>query len=384
MSGHAGCPACGNASLESMGSVGPVPVLCGSLWDSREEAIATPTASLDLVVCHRCAHVWNATFDPELVDYQANYDNALDFSLTFRDYTRDLVDHLVDRFDLRGRNVAEIGSGKGEFLRQLCARGGSRGIGYDPTYEGPDRQGDVEFVREFFAPGSAPGDVDFVCCRHVLEHVADPVRFLTEVRLAVGGRPVPMYFEVPNAEFNFAESGPWDLIYPHVGYFNEESLSLAMTRAGFRVLEIRPAFHHQFLAAEVIPDSRAAQAGGLPPPSLAVSMVQALQRQLFASDAWRGRLGELVRRGPVGLWGAGSKGVTFLSLVDPNCTIGSVVDANPRKWGRVLPASGLAVVAPAQAAGQRLQTVLVMNRAYMNEISGSLAKMGSKASVVPV
>jgi len=383
VSGPASCPACGNPSVESMGSVGPVPVLCGSLWDSREEAMATPTADLDLAVCRRCAHVWNATFDPGLVDYEVNYDNALDFSPTFRDYTRNLVDHLVDQFDLRGRNVAEIGSGKGEFLRQLCARGGNRGIGYDPTYDGPHLDDEVKFVREFFTPGSVPADVDFVCCRHVLEHLADPVHFLLEVRSAVGGRPVPMYFEVPNAEFNFAESGPWDLIYPHVGYFNAASLRSVLIRAGYRVLEIRASFNGQFLSAEVIPTSAAAgQSNGVLAASLAADMVRAVDRQRAATGLWRNRLAELAAQGPVGLWGAGSKGVTFLSLVDDECAIDLVVDANPRKWGRALPGSGHEVHPPEEVVRRAIETVLVMNPAYTEEIRGAVAHAGGGADVV--
>lgn len=381
------CPACGGSSADALGSVGPVPVLCGSLWDSREDALATPMANLDLAVCRRCAHVWNTTFDPTLVDYDAKYDNALDFSPTFRRYADGLVDHLVETFDLRGKRIAEIGSGKGEFLRQLCAAGQNRGVGYDPTHDDPDLDGDIEFVREFFAPETSRGDVDFVCCRHVLEHLADPVEFLLEVRAAVKDEPVPMYFEVPNAEFNFGESGPWDLIYPHVAYFNETSFCAALTRAGFRVLDLRAVFNSQFLAAEVVPDA-SSQVDRLLSYDLGRSLARryktSLDRQLYEADAWRHRLRQLVDDGDVALWGAGSKGVTFLSLVDPQLAITAVVDANPRKWGRFLPGSGHGVGCPDQIRDRSISSLLVMNAAYVDEIQADVRKLRSDAEVVPV
>lgn len=377
------CPACGAGPVADLARVGPLPVLCGSLWDSRAAAAATPTAELGLRGCERCGHVWNAAFDPALVGYDAQYDNALDFSPTFTAYAEALAGRLVADHDLHRGQVVEIGSGKGEFLRLLARLGGGRGVGYDPTYVGPERDGDLTFVRTFFTAETTPEQVDLVCCRHVLEHVEDPYGFLRDIRAALRGRLVPLYVEVPNAAFNFAESGPWDLIYPHVAYFNEVSLRLLLERAGFRVVRLEPCFADQFLGADVVPSSGPAT-NGIGGGRQAAALRFALDRQLAETDVWRTRLEGLLDAGPVALWGAGSKGVTFLSLVDPGQAIGTVVDANPRKWGRFLPASGHEVVAPAEVAERAVVTVLVMNPVYADEIRRDLAAMGSSAEVLVV
>lgn len=388
MSANGRCPACDSDSVVELAGVGPVPVLCGSLWDSRVRAEKTPTAELCLTSCGRCGHVWNRSFEPALVEYDADYDNALDFSETFTDYAERLGRRLVEDHCLHGKRVVEIGSGKGEFLRLLCSLGGNRGVGFDPTYVGLDVEGDVTFVRDFFTPESAPGDVDFLCCRHVLEHLADPCRFLQDIREAVNHAAVPMYFEVPNAEFNFNESGPWDLIYPHVAYFNQRSLSALLERAGFRVLRIELGFDGQFLGAVVVPVSDL-DANGEPRLRSVHALGgewfrAALTRQLAGTDSWRHRLESLAAAGPVALWGAGSKGVTFLALVDVARAIGTVVDANPRKWGRFLPATGHEVVAPSEVAVRSVRAVLVMNPAYAAEIRRDIAAMGADAEVVLV
>ena len=387
MNGPIRCPACDGERVEDMAALGPVPVLCGSLWDSREEALATPSAELELVGCQECAHVWNSAFDPALVEYDAKYDNALDFSPVFNDYAQALADRLIDTFDLRGRDVVEIGSGKGEFLRQLCAAGDNRGVGYDPTYEGPEVDGTIRFVREFFTPSSAPEAVDFVSCRHVLEHLDDPSAFLLDVRKAVQDRPVPMYFEVPNAEFNFAETGPWDLIYPHVGYFSDTSLRALLERAGFQVDRVEPSFNGQFLSAEVHVAPAMAHASHWDADhasTLARSYAAAIERQLEETTRWRERLHHLGEQGPIALWGAGSKGVTFLSLIDVARQIATVVDANPRKWHRYLPQVGHEIVAPREIATRSVQSVLVMNPAYQSEIRDALRQSGAGAEVLVV
>lgn len=387
MNGSPRCPACDGAGYLPMAVLGPVPVLCGSLWDTRDEAMATPSAELDLVSCQGCGHVWNRAFDPALVEYDAKYDNALDFSPVFNDYAQGLADRLVRTFDLRGRDIVEIGSGKGEFLRLLCAAGGNRGVGYDPTYEGPEVDGSIRFVREFFTPSSAEDAVDFVSCRHVLEHVQDPAEFLLDIRKAVQDRPVPMYFEVPNAEFNFAESGPWDLIYPHVAYFSDTSLRALLQRAGFQVDRLEPSFNGQFLSAQVrvAPATAAAGQWDLDRAStLAKAYAVAMKRQLEETARWRERLHDLGEDGAVALWGAGSKGVTFLSLVDPARSIATVVDANPRKWHRHLPQGGHEIVAPSEVATRSVRSVLVMNPAYKDEIGEAVRRAGARAEVLVV
>ncbi|HET7325936.1 MAG TPA: class I SAM-dependent methyltransferase [Nocardioidaceae bacterium] len=382
------CPACDSDQVQDLATIGPVPVLCGSLWPTRDEALTTPTADLALACCLRCAHVWNWCFDPTLVEYDAQYDNALDFSATFRAYAEGLVDHLVEAFELQGKRLVEIGSGKGEFLRQLCAAGGNTGLGYDPTYEGPDEADGIRFVRTFFTPGTAVDDVDFVCCRHVLEHLADPYGALLDMRKAVQDRPVPMYFEVPNAEFNFSESGPWDLIYPHVAYFSDISLRALLVRSGFRVLRLDPVFGGQFLGAEVVVDTAALSADDEQCRARGAALARfyrdALDRQLTETKGWQRRLDRLLESGQVALWGAGSKGVTFLSLVDRGHKVATVVDANPRKWGRFLPGCGHQVVAPDEVVNRSAHAVIVMNPAYTEEIKGSIAELGSRADVLVV
>ena len=53
---------------------------------------------------------------------------------------------------------------------------------------------------------------------------------------------------------------------------------------------------------------------------------------------WRRIVADAAARGPVYLWGAGSKGVTFSLLIDPDGdALAGAVDINPVKQGCFLP-----------------------------------------------
>jgi hypothetical protein len=93
--------------------------------------------------------------------------------------------------------------------------------------------------------------------------------------------------------------------------------------------------------------------------------------------AWRERIATLADQGarPV-LWGAGSRGVQFLTAADPDRRLAAVVDVNPRKWGRFLPVTAHRVQAPEVLTALRPTAVIITNPAYRAEISAHLQRLG--------
>ncbi|MCZ7663017.1 MAG: class I SAM-dependent methyltransferase [Thermoleophilia bacterium] len=99
------------------------------LVDSREAALAFPQGDIRLELCGSCGFVQNSAFDPGLIDYFQEYEETQGYSATFEAFARGLAAALVARHDLRGKEILEIGCGKGEFLALLCELGGNRGLG---------------------------------------------------------------------------------------------------------------------------------------------------------------------------------------------------------------------------------------------------------------
>lgn len=372
------CRACGGQQTRPAVDLGEAPALVGALFDDASRARAAVRGRLELAVCDRCGHVQNEAFDPALVEYDVDYDNSLHHSPTFRRYAEALAARLVDERGIRGRHVVEIGSGKGDFLAAVCADGANRGTGYDPTVDPALEISGVRLVADYFVPGQDVEPYDLLVCRHVLEHLDDPLAMLTTVRGGAADGAL-LYLEVPSAEFNFGPEGMWDSIYPHVSYFSAESLDALVRRAGYEVVASGDAFEGQFLWVEARPAEPDATAP------------EAVDKHLRRVEEFGGRWAATTRRwreeiaarptGEVALWGAGAKGVTVLNAVDPRGAL-TVVDLNPNKWGRFLPGTGHEVRAPDALAGTPVRTVLITNPVYRDEISDHLQQIGVRADVV--
>jgi hypothetical protein len=107
------------------------------------------------------------------------------------------------------------------------------------------------------------------------------------------------------------------------------------------------------------------------------------QRHEDEKAGWRRRIARIVEDGgrPV-LWGAGSRGVQFLTLADPDGRLSAVVDLNPRKWGRFLPVTGHLVQSFETLADIRPTVVVITNPSYRTEIATELRRLGLDAEIL--
>lgn len=387
------CPACGGTEVLDVLRIARVPVYCNVLWAEREAALAAASGDLALGFCTDCGHLFNAAFDPRLTEYTAAYDNSLHYSPRFSQYAEQLAASLRHRHGLRGKRIVEIGCGKGDFLRLLCAEGGNRGFGFDRSFE-PERidageDANVSFHQAFYdAQAAQRCDPDFLCCRHVLEHIEQPRAFLRMLRETLGGRDdVSFYCEVPNGLFTLKDLGIWDLIYEHCGYFSLGSLIRAFMDSGFDVTAADESFGGQFIWVEAKP---AAERGRVSAAAQAAADIRGYADSFAAKyratvEAWRGKLADAHRHGRrTVVWGAGSKGVTFLNVAAAGSAVEYVVHLNPHKQGRFVAGTGQQVIAPGALRSIGATDVIVMNPMYVDEVSAAIRSMGLDIPVVSV
>jgi SAM-dependent methyltransferase len=385
------CAACAEATMVPFADLGDIPVLCGVHFAEAAEAAASPVGRMTLAYCPACAYVRNVAFDPGTMVYDTTMDTNLHHSPAFQAFSAELVAHLAKRYALAGRRVLDIGCGQGEFLRELCHVAGCTGVGYDAMYAGPvgpDPSGAI-FHSGYAPRGAGLPEFDLVTSRHWFEHVDDPYELLVDLRERAAGRPVVGYLEVPDAGYDLATAG-WEVIYPHVSYFDGYPLRRIVERAGWRVEDAGTLFSGMFRFIEMSANREGEPwvADG-PLPGVAERDRQLAAVRDFAARhhaeraAWRDRLATLAARGarPV-LWGAGSRGVQFLTLADPDHRLAAVVDVNPRKWGRYLPVTAYRVDAPDVLTDLRPRAVIITNPAYREEIAAQLRRLGVDAELL--
>lgn len=381
------CPVCGTSEGFRVAEVGEVPVLCNVLLEDPAGARAVPRGDLCLVACPSCAHVYNSAFRPERIRYDGTYENSLHFSSTFDGYARELARSLVDRYGLRGGRVLEVGCGQGRFLQMLVGAGAEGGVGYDPSFDPERAFVDTDAVQihpEPFPPEEPRERVDLICSRHVLEHVFEPTSFVREIRPYGSISPeAGVFAEVPNGRFMFEDLAIWDLIYEHFSYFSAHSLAELFAGTGLAVDRVYSAYSNQFLCLE----GRVAGTSGADDPNGGGEDRDEFLRRLRTFEdrfdrkrtGWADRLRRFRRRGwDVVLWGAGSKAVSFVNLIDSERTVSRLVDVNPRKHGRYVAGTGHEIVAPQALAGRPADVVVIMNPVYRNEIEETLEAMGQR------
>ena len=357
------CPVCGSTDVHASIRRERLPVFQNVVYPSPAAARAAPQMPLVLGTCGACGFSFNAVFRPEAVVYDKAYDNHV-ASAMFTRYYHDIATMLIERWGLTSGTVYDVGCGKGEFLRILCALApGIRGVGVDPSCE-PVKEGNFELIDTVFDQSLFTGDTKLVILRHVLEHIAEPVAFLRQLREAMPA--APLYVEVPDLHYILEQRAFWDFCYEHCNYFDPDSLRRALELASFDVVDQQRAFGDQYQWALSLPTAGAPVAARADGATAVARVARYAEQERDAIAAIERRA---VDQGGVVIWGMATKG-TMLSMMMDDALVHGGIDANPGKQGRFAAGSGLAIHAPAWIADRpAAPTILAMNPNYVDEIA---------------
>jgi len=344
---------------------------------TKLEALRFPKSDILLGFCEKRGFISNIAFNHKLLDYSQLYEDQQSFSPTFNAFARDLVNHLIEKYNLHNKDILEIGCGKGDFLKLLCELGHNRGVGIDPAYV-KDRlhskaSDHLTFIRDYYSDRYANYHGDLVCCRHTLEHIHNTAEFVSCVRRAIGNRlDTIVFFEVPDVTRILRELAFWDIYYEHCSYFSPGSLARIFRSCKFEIIDLSRNFNDQYLLIEAKPVTK---------PSTKVHQLEenvdemAKDVKYFSThvrnklDYWKNRLKQLKAEGRRAVvWGSGSKCVSFLTTLSVKDEIEYVIDINPYRHGRFLPGVGKEIMPPEFLKKYNPDVTIVMNPIYKDEI----------------
>jgi hypothetical protein len=326
-----------------------LPVLQNRVFDTADAARTSAVGDVVLVEDGKTGLVYNAAFDPSLISYDNAYQNEQACSEVFRKHLDEVVD-IIGRH-MRGQSLVEIGCGKGHFLNHLRSQNYTI-TGVDPAYEGDD----PAIIKALFTRGLGLAPEGLIL-RHVLEHILDPMAFLSLIASENGNKGL-VYIEVPCFEWICQNRAWFDIYYEHVNYFRLTDFG----RMFGTILESGHVFGGQYiylvadlssLRMPVMDDATAVEF----PEDFMLSIDRISS---FANNDHRNVV-----------WSGASKGVIFaVYMARAGVKLDFAIDINPAKQGKFLAASGLAVLSPTEADRQlsRLDNVFVMNSNYMDEI----------------
>ena len=385
------CPNCGSKGMLIFYEAKGVPVHSVLLMPTREEALSYPKGRIELGFCDTCGFISNTAFDASLHEYSALYEATQGFSSTFNKFHTALAKRLIEKYDLHGKDIIEIGCDKGDFLLMLCEMGNNRGIGVDPAYV-PDRiessaKDRVQFIADHYSEKYSHLKGDFIACKMTLEHIHPTLDFISMVRRSIGEKmDATIFFQIPNVTYVLRDLAFWDVYYEHCSYFSKGSLARLFRKSGFNVLDLATEYDDQYLTIEAKPSN--GTPGKLHLEENDMDQLRSLVQHFITKypermSAWSGMLKSIVDKGQKAvIWGAGSKGVAFLTKLNITTDIMPyAVDINPFKRGTFMAGTGQEIVTPDFLRQYQPDVVIAMNPIYKNEIQNELNKMGVNAEL---
>jgi SAM-dependent methyltransferase len=311
-------------------------------YDAPAPALTSIMTLLDVptrvFVCDGCGH---AQCD-DIPDIQAFYDTTYRISLSSADHDQVFsvapdgtvlfrTDHQTDislrLLDLpQGAHVLDYGAAKADTLRKMMGRRADIAphvfdvsADYAAAWRGwvPE-----EAQATYTVPEAWRGAFDAVMSHFVIEHVPDPVGFLSGIAalLKPDGRAL---LSLPDVAAN-----PGDMVVAdHLNHFSEASLDRALARAGLQLVTLdRTSFPGAFFAvakpeSEAVPVAGSAKDEAARAREICTSWERATVRLDQAAKDHSGKR--------CAIYGAGFYGSWIMSRVGTKLDVSAFLDRNP-------------------------------------------------------
>jgi len=228
------CPVCKQIERSLVHSVARIPInyLVADALAERH------FASLEIVSCKGCGHVYNATFDADQLDnlYAGGEITNSPVHVTMNKHLEDTADFIQSEAPVEGK-VLEIGGGAGAMSRVMAHRMSkvtlcepNKALSQDMFTEA-----NIRLVQDMFPTPLLTEGFNVIICRQMMEHVLDPGLFLSGIhdRLLPDGLA---YIEVPDMAYLDKHAVPIDFHYPHVQYYYQATLNYLFAKAGLEII----------------------------------------------------------------------------------------------------------------------------------------------------
>ncbi|MBI3021754.1 MAG: methyltransferase domain-containing protein [Candidatus Omnitrophica bacterium] len=356
------CPVCDTVLQEPVWVLERVPILPMLRLDELPQA--DHFATLEVVRCQMCGHLYNRAYHAALADrmYRGELLSNVPVHVTMTKNLEQIAD-WIGRSQYADKRVIEIGAGSGHLARILAQVATQvqifepcRGLRAEMLPEA-----NITVIHEPFSSSAVDRPADLIVCRQVLEHVADPLAMLRDIRAALSATG-SIYLEVPRAEYIEEHAALFDLHYAHVQYFHEPNLLRLAARAGFQVVQSWCLKQGHDMGVLLRPQhSVTAQGLGLVTHD-AEGLRRGLEGRRALGHAWLNSL-----EGTVSLYGATAQGVAFLHVFQSHRRFTAVADDNPAYAGYALYTTGQSVpiVDPTHEAIRRSDHLIIT--AYLHD-----------------
>jgi SAM-dependent methyltransferase len=329
-----------------------------SLPKTESEALTMSKHKIDLRRCAACGHVYHTEFDPKKIIYDDDSTMVFNKGPAWLQHQEGLAQKWISCFNLYGKKILEIGCGEGGFLEHF-QKANCQCFGFEPGRDGETAaQRGIKVYRENFeASALATLQPDAVICRHVLEHLCEPLDLLKGIALtsAEMGKDIVVLAEVPRIDKALEQRRISDFFYEHVSHFTDDSFRTLFETAGFEVLDLESRYGDEVVVVAAKP-RKTLQIKAFKDASEQFS--DSVHRQVVSANQ---QIAEWKRtKKTIALWGSAGKAAALINMLGFTKEIFPiVVDSDPNKFGHFVPGTGQEIRTPAYLKDHPVDGILI-------------------------
>ena len=313
-------------------------------------------SDLNLFQCSSCGLV---QLSEKPVSYYKEVIRASSFSSEMKRFRSEQFVSWVDKYNLKGKSILEVGCGRGEYLSIFKQTEVSlaHGIEYSKESVSSCINSEISVTKGFF------GDENFVLpkqkydgfiCLNFIEHWPNPNKVLAHLKKNLSEDAIGIV-EVPNFDMILKQGLYSEFISDHLFYFTKDTLTFMLNYNGFEVIECSVIWHDYILSAVVRKRKR-----------IDLSLLKS--RKLNVETELNSFIDKFEKK-EVAIWGAGHQSLAVMSLAKLENKIRYVVDSAPFKQGKYTPATHFPIVAPIELVNNPVKAVIIIAASYSNEVA---------------
>lgn len=348
---------------------------------NEDELSDDKAVTLNMCQCESCGLV---QLDTEPVNYYKDVIRAGGATTTMLKLRHEEYSRLLSKMrekGIDGRNIVEVGSGKGEFIKMWESLPGIeneqnfhiKGIEHKKDLVNTAAANGLDVAEgfaenDFEIPG---GKYDAFVQFNFLEHQPDPLNMLRCIYNNLNKGAIGLV-TVPSLEYIIKYDGYYELIRDHIAYYDERTLRLLFKKAGFEILEQRTV-NQDTLEIIVQKPCNIYESDKFNGNYL---NIEALGRnyEIIKKD-FASHMLKLKEDGKtISVWGAGHQGFTLAATTDMLGQVKYIIDSAPFKQGRFAPASHIPIVAPEHFYRDPTDEILIVAPGYTDEIAEIIRK----------
>ena len=323
---------------------------------------------LDIYQCSGCGLV-QLTNEP--VSYYKEVIRAAAFSEEMREFRLKQFENFVEKYNLYGKKVLEVGCGKGEYL-SLMNESGVEAHGIEYSQESVDYcvSSRLNVSKKYIESDKdsiqgSPFEAFFIM--NFFEHLPDPNTALKGIANNLTDDGIGL-IEVPNFNMIIQKKLFSEFINDHLFYFTKDTLEAALVHNGFEIVECNEVWYNYIISAVVRKRKK-----------LDISDFQ--NHQEYVKNEIKQYVDNFKS---VAVWGAGHQALAVIALADLKDKIEYVVDDASFKQGKYTPATHIPIVSAKNLETNPVEAVVIMAASYSDEVARKIRKNFDKSLKVSI